>query len=98
MFEQIKQLIQEFRQNPLPTFCGLTIAAIVYLVLMLIEQQSQKDALQVAFREQLVASEQACALKQAEWANKFFESSLRQSKIEADQLKLEAELRKFKKR
>lgn len=97
--DSLKALISELRQNPLAAFCGLMVAAIVYLVLMLIEQQSQKDALQVDYRNDILAVERACSsryeallqAKMTESAEKLKESTERQDKIEA-------ELRKLRKR
>lgn len=95
MIEQLRALIQEFRQNPLSAFCGLMVAAIVYLVLMLIEQQNKMDSLQASFRNEVFAVERACAAKQEAAARERLsdlkEATERQNKIEA-------ELRKFRKK
>jgi len=95
MIESIKALISEFRQNPLSAFCGLMVAAIVYLVLMLIEQQNRMDALQVSYRNEVIAVERACASKQEAAARERLDD-LKQATER--QSKIEAELRKLRKR
>ena len=72
------------------------VAAIVYLVLMLIEQQNQKDALYEAFRTETLAIERRCAQDQerinAARMDDLRAANERQSRIEAELRKL-----KFKK-
>ncbi len=59
--QELKTLILEFKKNPLPTFCGLLVAAVVYLVFMLLEAQNRIDRLGESYRLEIVATEKRCA-------------------------------------
>lgn len=93
--DYIKALIAELKANPLATFSGLMVAAIVYLVLMLIAVQRRMDDLQTAYRAEVVATERRCSQEidaiRKEQYQELRAAGERQSKIEA-------EIRRIKKR
>lgn len=93
MYKEIHALIAEFKKNSLPTFCALLVAAVVYLVLMLIKQQKDKDALELSYRQEVVASEKRCNEKTE---NLLREQLAEMQKASERQTKIEGQIRRLK--
>lgn len=61
MLQELKTLAEFMRRSPLATFCTLLVGAVVYLVMFIIRQDVKHEALEVAYRTEIVATEKRCA-------------------------------------
>lgn len=54
MLELFREVVSGLKKNPLPTFCGLLGAAVVYLWLHLLETKAKADAKDTMDRAELI--------------------------------------------
>ncbi len=61
MVNEFRFLLAELKKNPLPTVCGVLIAAVVYMVLYIVDDIKRDNEIEAAYRQELVATEKRCA-------------------------------------
>lgn len=61
MLKEFGFLLVELKKNPLPTVCAVLIAAVVYMVLYIVNDIERDNEAEAAYRQELVATEKRCA-------------------------------------
>lgn len=94
MFERLKFIMVGLKENPLPTFCGLLIGAVIYLWLDNSAMHSKVDAMAERHRIDLLE----CEKNHAREMKTMLEDTNRELRLAAErQTRIEQEQKRLKK-